>query len=82
MPSLTISSGTSFESESSAAMGSHGGADADGQKAILEGYGITEESTGAELRSSMEVVCLGKTEDGFDVWLDACAMEADYIIPR
>lgn len=42
------------------AMGSHGGADADGQKAILEGYGITEESTGAELRSSMEVVCLGK----------------------
>ena len=63
------------------AMGSHGGADADGQKAILEGYGITEESTGAELRSSMEVVCLGKTEDGFDVWLDDCAMEADYIIP-
>lgn len=63
------------------AMGSHGGADADGQTEILRHYGITEESTGAAIRSSMETVYLGKTENGFDVFLDKNAMEADHIIP-
>ncbi|HEY7677210.1 MAG TPA: [Fe-S]-binding protein, partial [Candidatus Methylomirabilis sp.] len=32
------------------AMGSHGGGTAEGQREILEGYGITEEYTGAEIR--------------------------------
>ena len=43
------------------AMGSHGGATAEGQAAVLESLGITEESVGALARSSMEVVELGKT---------------------
>ena len=41
------------------AMGSHGGATAEGQKELLMGYGITEESMGCEIRSSMETVSSG-----------------------
>lgn len=37
------------------AMGSHGGATAQGQREILEGYGITEEYVGCPIISSMEV---------------------------
>ena len=35
------------------AMGSHGGATAEGQVAVLEGYGITEKSVDAPILSSM-----------------------------
>lgn len=62
------------------AMGSHGGATAQGQREILEGYGITEESMGCPIESSMEVVCIGKTSKGTDVCLDKNAWEADGII--
>lgn len=62
------------------AMGSHGGATAEGQKEILEGYGITEEAMGCEIRSSMEVVELGYSELGKRVVLDRNAYEADGII--
>src|ERR1700676_4480784 len=41
------------------AMGSHGGGTAEGQRRILESYGITEEFVGAPVRASMEVVPLG-----------------------
>ena len=40
------------------AMGSHGGATAEGQRMVLEGYGVTEFLTGAPVRSSMEVISL------------------------
>ena len=40
-------------------MGSHGGATADGQRAVLAGLGVTEESVGAEVVSSMDVVAVG-----------------------
>lgn len=63
------------------AMGSHGGADARGQTEVLRHYGITEETVGMEIRSSMETVLLGKTPDGLEVYLDANAMRADHIIP-
>ncbi|MBQ6295058.1 MAG: hypothetical protein IJK80_04280, partial [Firmicutes bacterium] len=46
------------------AMGSHGGATAEGQKELLAGYGITEEAMGCEIRSSMETVLLGYSELG------------------
>lgn len=62
------------------AMGSHGGATAQGQREILAGYGITEESMGCEIRSSMEVVRLGTTEAGLPVYLDKNAAGADGII--
>ena len=37
------------------AMGSHGGGTAEGQRKILEEYGVTEAATGVEIRSSMEI---------------------------
>ncbi|WP_338470773.1 lactate racemase domain-containing protein [Niallia sp. XMNu-256] len=62
------------------AMGSHGGATAEGQKEMLESLGITEEYTGCEIRSSMEVVEVGKTSDGVPVYVDEIAFNADGII--
>ncbi len=62
------------------AMGSHGGATAQGQREILEGYGITEEYTGCPIVSSMETKKIGQTEDGRDVYIDRHAAEADGII--
>ncbi|WP_072524712.1 lactate racemase domain-containing protein [Clostridium sp. Marseille-P3244] len=62
------------------AMGSHGGATAKGQKEMLKGLGITEESMGCPICSSMEVVKIGKTADGKDVFLDSNAAHADGII--
>ena len=62
------------------AMGSHGGATAEGQKEILASYNITEETMGCEIRSSMEVVELGYSERGRKVVLDKNAYEADGII--
>ncbi|MCS6850295.1 MAG: nickel-dependent lactate racemase [Gemmataceae bacterium] len=61
------------------AMGSHGGATAEGQRKLLESYGITEAAVGAPIRSSMEVVSLGSTPEGFPVLLDRHAAEADHI---
>ncbi len=62
------------------AMGSHGGATAEGQRAILEGYGITEEYVGCPILSSMEVKKIGVNEEGGDVYIDKNAAEADGII--
>ncbi|MCS6975483.1 MAG: nickel-dependent lactate racemase [Gemmatales bacterium] len=61
------------------AMGSHGGGTAEGQRKILESYGITEQFTGVPIRASMEVVSLGSTPEGFPVVLDRIASEADHI---
>jgi hypothetical protein len=60
-------------------MGSHGGGTAEGQRHILESYGITEDFVGAPIRASMEVVQVGTTAEGFPVYLDRCASEADHI---
>ena len=61
-------------------MGSHGGATAEGQRKILANFGITEESMGAPVVSSMETVQAGSLEDGTPVWLDREAMGADGIV--
>jgi hypothetical protein len=61
------------------AMGSHGGATADGQRGILQSYGITEEYVGVPIRASMDVVSLGTTPEGYPVLLDRFASEADHI---
>ena len=61
------------------AMGSHGGA-AEGQKALLAGYGVTEEYVGCPVLSSMEVKKIGVNEEGGDVYIDKNAAEADGII--
>jgi len=60
-------------------MGSHGGATAEGQKAVLTYYGITEEAMGCPLKASMEVVHLGETAEGIPLYLDKFASEADHI---
>lgn len=62
------------------AMGSHGGGTAEGQKEYISGYGITEESMGVPILSSMEAVLLGELEDGTPVYCDKYALESDGII--
>jgi hypothetical protein len=62
------------------AMGSHGGATAEGQVEILESLSITEELCGAPIRSSMEVVELGETDRGVPVYMDRIASEADGVV--
>ncbi|MBQ6374276.1 MAG: DUF2088 domain-containing protein [Clostridia bacterium] len=62
------------------AMGSHGGATAEGQRDILAGYGIVEEYVGCPIVSSMEVKKVGTNEEGIDVYIDRHAAEADGII--
>ncbi|OQB25679.1 MAG: hypothetical protein BWY10_02454 [Chloroflexi bacterium ADurb.Bin180] len=62
------------------AMGSHGGASAEGQVEVLESLGITESSVGCTIVSSLEVIHLGETAEGVPVWVDRAAAEADGII--
>ncbi len=61
-------------------MGSHGGATAEGQKEVLEEYGIKEEYIGCPIISSMEVVEIGKNDEGKSVYIDKNAANADGII--
>ena len=62
-------------------MGSHGGATAEGQVKMLQHLGITEESVGAPIVSSMEVKELGRTSFGTPVLIDKNICEqADKII--
>lgn len=64
------------------AMGSHGGATAEGQLALIEHYGITAETMGCPVRASMETVLLGELSDGVPVYFDRMAHdEADVVIP-
>jgi hypothetical protein len=62
------------------AMGSHGGATAQGQCDMLVGMGITEEVVGAPIRATMETVVVGTSDNGFPVHLDKYACEADGIV--
>ena len=64
------------------AMGSHGGATADGQRDKLAALGIDEGTVGCEIRSTMDVVEVGRTPDrDVPVVADANAAAADAIIP-
>ncbi|MEY5063158.1 MAG: hypothetical protein RLZZ112_1122, partial [Verrucomicrobiota bacterium] len=56
-------------------MGSHNGATAEGQQAMVESLGLTREATGMEIRSSMECVKVGTVESG-DVWMDRHCFES------
>lgn len=62
------------------AMGSHGGGTAEGCRGILEDFGINEKSVDAPIKSDMDVVKLGATEGGIDVYMDKNAYEADMTI--
>lgn len=62
------------------AMGSHGGSTAEGQRQILAEYGITQETMGVPVYSSMEVEQYGALEDGTPLYCDKNAWEADGVI--
>jgi hypothetical protein len=61
------------------AMGSHGGATASGQVEVLSARGITEESVGAPVRATMDVVPMGEA-DGIPLFMNRAAQEADGIV--
>ncbi|MFB6227721.1 MAG: DUF362 domain-containing protein [Halobacteriales archaeon] len=64
------------------AMGSHGGATAEGQREMLASLGVTPETIGCEIRATMETTRVGKTSQrGVEVVADANAAAADAIIP-
>ncbi len=62
------------------AMGSHGGATAEGQIKLLGELGITESSGGAPIISTMDVISLGRLESGAEVFMSKDALEADHIV--
>ena len=62
------------------AMGSHGGGTADGQRKVLESYGITETYCGCPIRSSMETVVIGEADEGFPIYFDRHAHAADHVV--
>ena len=62
------------------AMGSHGGATSEGQKAVLASYGISSDQMGCPVDASMETVLVGTTSDGVDVHFDRVASEADHVV--
>ncbi|MEN6608516.1 MAG: hypothetical protein ABFD60_14820 [Bryobacteraceae bacterium] len=59
------------------AMGTHGAATAEGQANVLANFGITAETMGCPIVSSLEVVSLGTTPDGIETYLDRQAYESD-----
>ena len=63
------------------AMGSHGGATAEGQRHMLDELGLTEASVGAEIRATMDTVVVAQTASGTPVHLDANAAAADRFLP-
>ena len=62
------------------AMGSHGGATADGQREVLRNLGITEASAGAPIFTSLEVVQLGSLSNGMPVYAGRLAVESDGVV--
>jgi hypothetical protein len=59
------------------AMGSHGAATAAGQADVLAHYGIDQASMGVPIVSSLEVVRVGQTPEGAEVFLARDAFESD-----
>lgn len=62
------------------AMASHGGATAEGQIGVLADLGITEKIMGAPIRASMEVVEIGRLEDGMPIFFDKIASQSDGVV--
>ena len=62
------------------AMGSHGGGTAEGQRRLVESYGITEQFVGCPIRSSTETIVVARAAEGFDIRFDRTAFEADHVL--
>jgi hypothetical protein len=61
------------------AMGSHGGATAEGQVGVLADLGVTSATAGVPIRSAMDVVRIGTLPGGPDLYCDAAAAAAQHI---
>ena len=62
------------------AMGSHGGATAEGQARLLNELDITESSVNAPIVSSMDVISVGRLDCGAEVFVAKDALEADHLV--
>ncbi|RJP92550.1 MAG: DUF362 domain-containing protein [Desulfobacteraceae bacterium] len=62
------------------AMGSHGGATAEGQKHVLASYGVTEEAMGVPIAADMAVRCIATHPLGFSLYMSTAALAADHIV--
>lgn len=62
------------------AMGSHGGATAEGQLEVLANLGITEATAGCPIKSSMAVVEIGRLPNNLPVYMDQYAHAVDGIV--
>lgn len=62
------------------AMGSHGGATPEGQRAVLAEYGITEAEVCAPVLATMDTVTVGHLDDGTPCYMDRNAHEADGVL--
>lgn len=62
------------------AMGSHGGGTAEGQRRLIESYGMTEAFLGCPIRSSTETVIVGQAAEGFPIHFDRLAFEANHVV--
>src|SRR5580698_7302206 len=60
-------------------MGSHGAANAAGQASVLAHYGIEESTMGCPVVSSFDVISLGRTEAGIEVFAGKDAWQSDGI---
>ncbi len=63
-----------------ASMGSHGGANANGQRELLAEYGISEKELGIPVKTDMEVEVIGTNSWGEPVYWDKNAFRADHVI--
>ncbi|MGO8902421.1 MAG: lactate racemase domain-containing protein [Isosphaeraceae bacterium] len=63
-----------------AAMGSHGGATAEGQRALLASYDVTAEAMGVAVKTDMDAVVLGTNPVGLPIYFDRNAHQADGIV--
>jgi hypothetical protein len=63
-----------------AAMGSHGGATASGQRDLLADYGISEQALGVPVKTDMTAVRIGTNSWGEPVFWDKNALEADAVV--
>ncbi|EMI20891.1 hypothetical protein RMSM_02182 [Rhodopirellula maiorica SM1] len=62
------------------AMGSHGGATAEGQASLLRSLGIEEAVMGCEIRSSLDTIVIGRSSTGLDVHFDKLASQMDHVV--
>lgn len=62
------------------AMGSHGGGTAEGQRRLIESYGVTEALVGCPIHAGMDTVVVCRTPEGIPVHFDRHAFEADHVV--